>query len=758
MGIYCLLEKFRKIRRIAAAALIGCLLAGCGIQAVPGAEVQNDDSAVNDETDSAANEAPLYDIPDIGTIDIYAVNKTPAEKIPDTDWDASLFYWLEDVSRENLEDGYLAKCRISKALLRNAENGMLIQYEVYRDPQTDEIYKIVSIEEEGGQLRLTDYYYRNGIPNFAFVRYDSVYTPTYATTDKTGERYYFANDMLVQWRIIRTPGAIDDYTISSERSSNRKHDYFKQDETAKKAYDDNELRMLNAAYNTYNAILSYTGIGVMEGVVQDTSGAGVGGATVEIRRNGDNVLLYRVATEQDGSFKCHVYLDGAECYITVKAGEAFKIAIVYGVALKDSGITGAYGTIILSKAGAEEYPVHINIYIADDAKSKGDGSLENTPAAGATAILREGAGMREGEALLTLQVGEGGSLDTVLPSGIYTAQIDAPGCIRTFLEICVEDRETNIDGYVLKSLPEGMTGVLLTWTGMGVDLDLTLFTPFQGEGGDMARIGSQTASDAYGNFLMSDNSYGCEVIYVNTAQDGSYKVYVNDYTNSQAGNYSADMLGKINIHIYIYDSTGLVAEYAFPAGQTGVVWEVAEISGSRITPSQRVYDRVEGKNWWLEKKQPSSNANETSNQNARLVGNWITVWREGREALYTKIYEFYEDGRFVDQPYVYSNAAYYPPEFDFGESGWFIAPKGHPSYGGTYTFDGENLFLQYASDEENEYYGMAGEQRTLSVGDILTDSIVLDGRKYVPIDDSQLATEVDIEELCGKLGVDCSVY
>lgn len=601
------------------ARLLVCLLLGifilgsCGAErpeqsersklAVTGADGQTDDRATSEEAAPVPEEIPLYDIPDVGTIDIYAVNRMPAERVSGTKWDKSLFYWLEDISRENLEDGYLAKCLISKAVLRNSENGQLIQYEVYRDPQTAEIYKIVSIEEEGDRLRLTDYYYRDGIPNFVFVRHDSVYTPTYATTGKTGERYYFASDMMVQWRVVRTPGKVEDCTISPSQSSKRKTDYFQQDEAARKAYDDMELRMLNAAYNTYDAISSYNSIGVMEGIVQDTSGAGVGGATLEVRRKGDNVLLSRVATAPNGSFKCHLRLDGTECILIVRAGEAFKTATVYGIILKDSGITGAYGTILLGKAGVEEYPVHINIYIADDIKSKEDGSLENIPASGAVVILREGAGAREGEPLLTLKVGEGGSLDTALPSGVYTAQIDAPDCARTFLEIRVEDGAASVDGYVLQSLREGMAGVLLTWTGADVDLDLTLFTPFQSTAGDMAHVGGQVSGDEHGNSLLSDNSAGCEVIYVNTTQDGSYKLYVSDYTNIQAGNYSADVLGKIDIHIYIYDSTGLVAEYVFPAGQKGVVWEVAEISGNRITPNQRVYDRMDGKSWWLEKKE-----------------------------------------------------------------------------------------------------------------------------------------------------------
>ena len=43
-------------------------------------------------------------------------------------------------------------------------------------------------------------------------------------------------------------------------------------------------------------------------------------------------------------------------------------------------------------------------------------------------------------------------------------------------------------------------------------------------------------------------------------------------------------------------------ELIFPAGQTGVVWEAADLNGGRVTPSQRVYTSLEGKNWWTGSK------------------------------------------------------------------------------------------------------------------------------------------------------------
>lgn len=605
------------------------------------AESQEAEDAVSTPPEE---EIPLYSISDVDTIDIYAINRTPAQKAPGMAWDASLFYWLEDASREDLTDGYLSKCRISKTQLRSSESGELIQYEVYHDPLTGEIYKIVSIEEKEDHLLLTDYYYQNGIPNFVFVREDSVYTPTYATTDKTGERYYFAEDAMVQWRIIQTPREIEEYTLSPSAVSYRQHDYYQEEEASRNTYDDVELRMLNAAYNTYDAIASRTGIGVMEGLVKDTAGKGISGITIDIRRREDNVLLYRTVTDADGVFRFYVYLDGTECFLSAEGNEIYKGASAYGIFLRDSGITGAYGLLVLNISTGDEYPVHIHVYMAEDVRSGEDGSLDRNPAYDAVVSLREGTGAREGEIFRTLQAGEEGGFDTALPSGTYTAQIDVPGCARTFLEIRVEEGETYADGYVLPAPAEGTAVVVLTWecADMDVDLDLTLFTPFQSTAGDMAHVGGGTQDDGCGNYLVADNSSGCEVIYVNTAQEGGYKVYVSDYTDSQTGNYDADTLSRINIHIYIYDSSGLAAEYTFPAGQAGVVWEVAEISGSRITPSQRVYSRMEGKDWWLEKKQKKRLVRENYYENG-LLNSWTEYSYDTRGNM-TKRIHYNSDG------------------------------------------------------------------------------------------------------------------
>ncbi len=546
---------------------------------------------------------PLYNITDVATIDIYAQNYVPGTKQEGIKWDSTLFYWLEDIDRSSSEDGYLSRCKIGKTMLCSAETGQLIQYEIYCDPNTSEIYKIVSIEQAAEGWKITDYYYSGGKPNFIFVRHDSVYTPTYATTDKTGERFYFHQDVLARWRMIRVPGEIGEYVLTpTENVWYSQANYFTETAEVQQAYNNIELRMLNAAYNTFNAV-SAQSVGILEGKVQDTTGTGLGNLTVDVLRKADNALMYRGTTAEDGTFRILTYLDNSECYILIRGNETYKEAAVYGIFLADSGITNAYNNLLLHKVGGDEYPVHINVYSAADVRTGEDGALVKNLLAGSKVSVRAGVGAYTGEVLLTAEADAEGRVHANLQSGSYTLQIETPGYSVSYLEVEVAEQETTVEGYLLPALQEDKTGIVLTWDGADVDLDLTLFTPYQSTGGDMAHIGSTITDDGHGNQLLADNGAGCEVMYVNTAELGNYKLYVNNYTDSQSGNYNSNVLGTLNVHIYIYDINGFVAEYSFPIGQTGVVWEVVDISGKQFTPSNRVYNQIEGKSWWMESKE-----------------------------------------------------------------------------------------------------------------------------------------------------------
>ena len=575
-------------------------------------EVARETEGANGETEGAVRETeagtaggpergqePLYRIDDVAAIDFSVQNHTPAAKEPGVTWDSSLFYRLEDIDTENPDDGYLAQCRISKRILRDAADGHLIQYEIYSDPGTGEVYKIVSIEPSGENLRLTDYYYQGGVPNFIFMREDSVYTPTYATPRKTGQRLYFSGDRLAKFRWIDVPDEINEITLTSSDVSYTQFNYFESTEEIRSSYDEAERLLLNAAYNTYEAVTGQAAVGRMEGCVRDTLGQPVAGATVELYRQEDNVLLYRTTAGEDGLFRMFVYLDDSNGYLLVRGSGEFKESALYGVRLSNDNSMLSYGNLVLYKKSGDEYPVSLSTYVAPEVRSNADGSLTRTAIPGVSVTLREGSGSRDGAILTAVQADENGQASFALPSGTYTAQIEAEGYAVSYQEIEVPERETAVESFLLPAVPAGTMAAVLVWDDPAVDLDLTLFTPYRSADGDMAYVGGRIADDGYGNRLVADNTGGCEVVYINTLTPGRFKLFVNDYPDSAAGSYDADTLSRVNARVYLYDSAGFVGLFRFPAGQNGVVWEVMEVSGSQVTPGQRVYRQLEGKSWWV---------------------------------------------------------------------------------------------------------------------------------------------------------------
>ncbi|MCR2046478.1 zinc-ribbon domain-containing protein [Acetatifactor muris] len=561
-----------------------------------------DDTEAQDteEQTEEAVEVPLYAIEDVPSVDLSVTNYTPGTKQAGMEWDNSLFYWLEDADTLSPEDGNIARCRLTKTLLRDARTGELIQYEIYSDPDSGAVYKIVSVEGTEGGLKLTDWYYLDGQPNFVFQREDSVYTPTYATIDKVGERYYFNNDVMVKWRMIRVPKEVGEYTLAPSDTWYSQGDYYAESDELRQVYDETEMRMLNEARNTYDAVLSGGNIGRVQGYVRDTTGSGLAGRKIKIYRSEDNVLLYETITDDSGLFSVFVYLDDTDCYLKTEADGQYKEMVIQGVRLIPASLTYACD-MTLHKEGGDEYPVTLRVYPAADIRDDGEGNATGDLLQTASAVIREGAGNYKGDILRTVET-QNGELTTNLPSGVYTIQVQTDGYPDAYREIEVWEEAAACDVYVMPGLAEGQTGILLTWEGEA-DLDLTLFTPWQAAEGDMAHIGGNVSGDDHGNLLVADNKRRCEVMYVNTAEVGSYKLYVNNYTDSLAGNYASDLLSGLHVRIYLYDSDGFVAEYTIPLGQKGVVWEVAEINGKNVTPAQRVYAEITGKKWWTEDKE-----------------------------------------------------------------------------------------------------------------------------------------------------------
>ena len=140
-----------------------------------------------------------------------------------------------------------------------------------------------------------------------------------------------------------------------------------------------------------------------------------------------------------------------------------------------------------------------------------------------------------------------------------------------------------------------------------------------------------------------------------------------------------------------------------------------------------------------------------SGQIQRLSGSWTTARRSENHEIETATYTFNADGTFILSPCVYLNGAY-EPDLAEGEQGWFVAPMGHPSTYGTYTFDGKSVVMEFLSDDVTGSDEWINWTEVYTVGGDLESTLELNGERYV-LD----GFSVDRESLWDTIGVDDSV-
>lgn len=193
-------------------------------------------------------------------------------------WDKSLFYKLEDIDQKSEKDGILNTYNVEAKTLLNKETGNKIDYMLYRNPNTNRVNKIVSMEYlDDGEIETVDYYFTDeGKVNFIFFHTVTEYTPSYATRNKPGERFYFADDAMVKWRIttVEKDDSIKELNYvatKAEWGDQKKCAWWSmlKDTSPKiqKEFQEKAVRMLNAAYNTYYAVVDTESINLIDGSV-----------------------------------------------------------------------------------------------------------------------------------------------------------------------------------------------------------------------------------------------------------------------------------------------------------------------------------------------------------------------------------------------------------------------------------------------------------------------------------------------------------
>ena len=535
-------------------------------------------------------------------IDIYKKNKEPNARNYKADWNEKIFYTLEDINTKSSKDGQIKKYKLVRKELINKKNGNRIEYEVYKHPKTGKMHKITSIEHRKNDLEITDYYYDDkGKPNFVYQRKDSIYTPVYASFEFTGDRYFFNNDSLIKWRFVKKANDVEEISLKTDKNRKdvKQYSYLDINKKKQKAYDKKEVRMLNAAYNTYNAMLKKSKKSIVKGHIVDAKRNPVANATVEFLHS--DKVIGTVKTNAKGYYTTGV-LPVKDGYTIRVSADGYQTTEGAKAVIDKSGAVIRIDVISLVAVSEASHKVSINVYDGETVKYVKKKAVK-TALSGAEVIARKGLNNKTGEQVTTGTTDADGNLVIELVSGVYTLEIRLNGYVVGYKTVVVDEDKT-VSAALTKPVKDKEMKVVLSWDGEQ-DLDSYLFTPYKAKKGNMAYIGGNAKKDKHGNSLYLDGKNGnnVEVINIANIKKGNYKYYVSDYTNSLKKNYSAKDMAGLNIRVEVYDKNGLAAVYIIPYNPNGVIWEVFEIKNGKVVPLQNTYKNVKGKKWWIEKKE-----------------------------------------------------------------------------------------------------------------------------------------------------------
>ena len=284
-------------------------------------------------------------------IDLSAVNHAVGTRNPGESWNSDVFYTLEGYENR---PGYVNKnlCRLEQKQLINAATGNRIDYVIYINPNDGVANKIVAIEYlVSGSLQVTEYYYdANRMPRFVYQYDIDNYVAGYAVPEKPGQRFLFGSDTLLTWREVRDGGfkwncaanATEAERLRKSWPANTIFLYQNESADMRRAFDERESIMLNAAYNTYETVMNAQNLTSISGYAYDEQGNGIAAAAVRLYRNEDGKLLYESQTDADGKYQIYVPSEARQ-YMLQIAKQPYQACEIYGIGIESDQLV-AYQT------------------------------------------------------------------------------------------------------------------------------------------------------------------------------------------------------------------------------------------------------------------------------------------------------------------------------------------------------------------------------------------------------------------------------
>lgn len=530
----------------------------------------------------------------------------PAKRNSKYSWDRKLFYRLEDVQENNDKDGQINSYIIEKKQFTNAENGHEMEYEIYHNPDTDKIHKIVSIEHQKKTLAMTEYYYTDkGKVNFIYCYKDVNYVPSYAQLDKKGERYMFHKNTMINWRIVDGKGERNYCYGKSQKKALQGHrgikEYGKCSTSRKKAYDEKEKLMLNRAYNTWKKVTEYEGVSPIRGYVSNAEGQGLPDTKVSLLSEDYDCEVFSGTSDKDGFYEILVPARKGNYEIAFSKDDYIEEKLYH--VKTDTDRIGIYQEMVcLAETDDSMYECKLSFYDALKRSDTGQGMQELN---NLKVVIRRGVNNYDGDIVAEEEVDSFG-LMIELESGMYTIQMRKKGYADSYSSLFVSaESERDREIYATPKLGKDELRIVLTWDETPRDLDSHLFVPSGDSGKDDHHICYYHMADRSGDTALDvddTDGYGPETTSIYHMKKGQYKFYVADFTNCSQHQETSYEMSDSSAVVRVYGKNGLIQAFYVPVNHSGVIWEVFEIRDGAVVPIQRYYDSVGNKTWWSSKK------------------------------------------------------------------------------------------------------------------------------------------------------------
>ena len=490
----------------------------------------------------------------------------PGKRDSSLNWQDTVFSKIENTEHpsEAVINTYLYRC-VSGYLLDGTE----IVYDVYTNPETELIEKIISTTYTGDCSDVVAYYYNMGNVNYVFQYSKIVNSPVNISSAKIQSRYYFAKDTLVKY-IYCVDDVATEYTVA---------DLSTYSEGTIGQYDYLEQEVINSAYITYNIAKGLPDVEKVSGYVLDEFNQPMEGAKVRVIRNSDNALVAELEVDGDGrySFELETTADSA---FTLEASKGTLISTsVYMItALPGAGEFYVEPIYLSYEGNVNPYNVQILVRDATDmSKALPMASIK----------FRNGINNTNGEVIYESCLNEAGAVIIPIRSGCYTAQVSLGGYEDAYFTVVVKQDHQAVLGYAVPDLQDNTFATVLSWDTTPLDLD--------------ARIISSNEDHAFRGASDSIGSTTPEVVYVENAGTDVYNYFVSDYTAATGNDPLSYNMSSSNACVTIYNSDGMVASYHVPLAHSGYAWNAFKIRNRSVLPVNRYYYTLEQDTYWTSK-------------------------------------------------------------------------------------------------------------------------------------------------------------